>query len=144
MCHKPIKFMLRSKVLLRNRPNQHFIVETILYEFLLSYNCLIFYINQLVIILIGHFRMREIIGCGQLSLHLYKHCLRVKIDNGIFMQRKEDLYPLSFFHLYFTSLLIQTMDNEGCYETKLVVNKQYFLHYLLTSRRKSKIQLNTG
>ena len=75
MCHEPIKFMLRSNVLLQNRPNQHFIIETVFHEFLLSYNCLICHINQLVIILIGHFRMREIIAGNSYLSNLYEHWL---------------------------------------------------------------------
>ena len=34
--HKPIKFMLRSNVLLQNRPNQHLIVKAVFHEFFLS------------------------------------------------------------------------------------------------------------
>lgn len=75
--------MLRSNVLLQNRPNQHFIIETVFHEFLLSYNCLICHINQLVIILIGHFRMREIIIVDNYLSNLYEHWLD-GATNGIF------------------------------------------------------------
>nr|DAE01362.1 MAG TPA: hypothetical protein [Siphoviridae sp. ctJcm18]DAE06665.1 MAG TPA: hypothetical protein [Siphoviridae sp. ctUGQ45] len=41
MLHVPIKFKLRSDILLQNRTNLCFITKTILHEFLLSFNSLV-------------------------------------------------------------------------------------------------------
>lgn len=84
--------MLRSNGLLQNRPNQHFIIETVFHEFLLSYNCLICHINQLVVILIGHFRMREIVAWNSYLSNLYEHRL-------LFKQTMEFLRPLGCYRI---------------------------------------------